>query len=370
MPLPESHYFSYQMQEFMKILHTADVHIREYEDDRWLALQQVVHVGKENDIDALVIAGDLFDSDTAAHKLRPKVREIFTDLSFPVFIIAGNHDVNAYPNGAFLGEGVIVLDDLLKPHSLNGYHFWGFPYSDLQEEEILEYLHLAGQKARNMEGNHLLIFHGELLDIIDGWVHYGDEGNQRYLPVKLSYFRHLPFKYVLAGHFHSNFDVHEFKEDAYFVYSGSPISITKRETGPRKANLFKFGNIPEPVELTTPFFERLHIHLDISHQSNPISAITSRMESLPENARLLLEIDGFFNGAKLEMTEQEVQRALQKLSGKQLDIIRMEIHDIREIVEDELFRDFYRKLKARELDEEDERAVINMTLKAMMELSA
>ena len=152
MPLPDSLRFLYQMQEFMKILHTADVHIREYEDDRWKALQQVVYVGKENDIDALVIAGDLFDSDTAAHKLRPKVREIFSDLSFPVLIIAGNHDVNAYPNGAFLGEGVVVIDDLLKPYSLDGYHFWGFPYSDLQEEEILEYLHLAGQKARDKIG--------------------------------------------------------------------------------------------------------------------------------------------------------------------------------------------------------------------------
>ncbi|MGH1363176.1 MAG: metallophosphoesterase family protein [Calditrichia bacterium] len=354
----------------MKILHTADVHIREYNDERWQALKQVVHVGRENDIDVLVIAGDLFDSDAAAHKLRPKVREIFSDLTFPVLIISGNHDADAYPNGAFLGEGVTVIEDLLQPFIHNGYHFWGFPYRDLQEEEILEYLHMAGQKTRQIEGKHLLLFHGELLDIIDGWVHYGDEGNQRYLPVKLSYFRNLPFQYVLAGHFHSTFDVHEFKEDAYFVYCGSPIAITRRESGPRKANLFTFGNIPEPVELSTPYFEKLRIHLDISHQSNPLAAIKTRLEGLPENAKLLIDIDGFFNGAKLEMTEQELQRALQKVSGKQVEITRMEFHDIRDVVEDELFREFYRKLKARQLDEEDERAVLNMTLKAMMELTS
>ena len=31
----------------MKILHTADIHLREYEDDRWETLQKLIETGKK-----------------------------------------------------------------------------------------------------------------------------------------------------------------------------------------------------------------------------------------------------------------------------------------------------------------------------------
>ncbi|MCB0277342.1 MAG: metallophosphoesterase, partial [Calditrichaeota bacterium] len=46
----------------MKILHTADVHIREKDDERWQALAHLLELGKAHQINVLVIAGDLFDS--------------------------------------------------------------------------------------------------------------------------------------------------------------------------------------------------------------------------------------------------------------------------------------------------------------------
>jgi len=32
----------------MKILHTADIYLREYEDDRWKMLQKLIEIGKKN----------------------------------------------------------------------------------------------------------------------------------------------------------------------------------------------------------------------------------------------------------------------------------------------------------------------------------
>ncbi len=46
----------------MKILHTADLHLRSENDERWAALTAVVDIGKKQKADVLVIAGDLFDS--------------------------------------------------------------------------------------------------------------------------------------------------------------------------------------------------------------------------------------------------------------------------------------------------------------------
>jgi len=35
----------------MKILHTADIHLREYKDDRWKMLQKLIEIGKKEEID-------------------------------------------------------------------------------------------------------------------------------------------------------------------------------------------------------------------------------------------------------------------------------------------------------------------------------
>jgi DNA repair exonuclease SbcCD nuclease subunit len=53
----------------MKILHTADVHLREYDDASWRALQQLTDIGKREDIGLLVISGDLFDEGIDAENL-------------------------------------------------------------------------------------------------------------------------------------------------------------------------------------------------------------------------------------------------------------------------------------------------------------
>jgi exonuclease SbcD len=75
----------------------------------------------------------------------------------------------------------------------------------------------------------ILLCHGELLDAFFSRTCFGAEGEGRYMPFKLSYFDDLNIDYVLAGHFHSRFDVWQLKNGGYFVYPGSPI---KARPGP------------------------------------------------------------------------------------------------------------------------------------------
>lgn len=350
----------------MKILHTADIHIRATDDDRWKALQSIIKLAALRQVDALVISGDLFDSNTAALNLRGKMRELFSSLPCPAIIISGNHDDQAYPDGAFLGDQVHLIRDLLRPVKIGNVHFWGFPYEDLLEEEILEYLHLAAGHATPNATN-ILLFHGELLDLTHHWAQYGDEGKKRYLPVKLSFFASLPWQYILAGHFHTNFDIHEFAEDRFFVYPGSPISITRRELGPRKANLFNTGEPPAPLELQTPYYEHLEIKLSPFEHSNPLLNIGERLHHLPEHANILLDITGYFNGELIDMTEEDLHRAIQKFTGRRIETGKMDFHDIREILEDELFQAFMQRLDKRQMAPESRQEVLNMAMMAMME---
>ena len=62
----------------MRVLHTADIHLREYGDERWETLQKLIDIGKKEKIDIFVISGDLFDKGINAENLRPTIREIFS----------------------------------------------------------------------------------------------------------------------------------------------------------------------------------------------------------------------------------------------------------------------------------------------------
>ncbi|MDP9751427.1 metallophosphoesterase [Thermoanaerobacter pentosaceus] len=43
----------------MRILHTADLHLKKYGDERWKTLEELIEVGRKEKINLLVISSDL-----------------------------------------------------------------------------------------------------------------------------------------------------------------------------------------------------------------------------------------------------------------------------------------------------------------------
>lgn len=279
----------------VKILHTADIHLREYGDDRWETLQKLIEVGKKEKIEIFVISGDLFDKDVSAENLRVNIREIFSDNGFRIVLIPGNHDSESYKSGLYFGEDTVILTDLDSPFDEynRSVRIWGMPFEPLVREKVLNKLHSLADKLSTDKTN-ILLYHGELLDAFFSRRDFGDEGEERYMPVKLSYFKDLNVDYILAGHFHSRFDVWEI-ENGYFVYPGSPISITKRETGKRKANIFEIGEPPKEYPLDTPHLEEITMEIDPFKDENPMEAIRKKFENLHPDARSILTIKGFID---------------------------------------------------------------------------
>lgn len=351
----------------MKILHTADIHIRELHDDRWQAFSEIIALAESEKVDVLVISGDLFDSEADANILRPHFREFFSDIEFDTILITGNHDAEAYTEGIFLGERLTLIQNHLKPVKIEDVTFWGFPFHDMKGMEVLQRLQeINSQRSNN--GTHVLLFHGELLDISGVWENYGAEGQRRYLPVKLEYFRSLKFNYVLAGHFHTNFDVHQIDDLKYFVYPGSPVSITRRELGPRKVNLFEIGKPPQSHQLNTPYFAPVEINLDPFNTKDLKKTIEKELIGLPDYARLLVKISGYFDRSKIGMTEQELQKTIRDLAGERAESVQFEFRDIHEVLEDDLFKTFDSKLENSILHTSEKRKIRELTLRAMMEL--
>ncbi len=86
----------------MKLLHTSDLHLgRQFngislEDDHQVVLNQIVDMVKENNVQALIIAGDIFDRAappaSAVRQFNAFLTRIASETTVAVAMIAGNHD--------------------------------------------------------------------------------------------------------------------------------------------------------------------------------------------------------------------------------------------------------------------------------------
>jgi len=353
----------------VKILHTADIHLTKYGDDRWKTLETLIGLGKQESVEVFVISGDLFDRDVDAENLRPKIREIFSNAGFKIVLIPGNHDSESYQGGLYFGD-VFVLTNPDEPFEYKDVMIWGLPFEPIEGEKILSKLHLLRSNLPNDKKN-ILLYHGELLDAFFSRRDLGDEGVARYMPVKLWYFKDLNIQYVLAGHFHSKFDTWKLENGGYFVYPGSPISITKGETGRRKVNIFEVGNPPVEYVLNTPHFEEVNIELDPFVEKNPVETVEEYLQQRHPEARVLLTVMGYVNSEKVGMSEEELGRRMSELAkARCAEEPHLEFRDISKILQDDLFKNFISKLEQRNYDKETNKQLRDLAIRAMVEARA
>lgn len=329
----------------MKILHTGDLHITDVGDQRWEALIQVLSITREEKADVLVISGDLFNSDTDADALRVPLRSLFDGAEFTTLIIPGNHDSNAYDSGLFFGERVRALSEADWSKNIvdiDDVRFIGIPFEEISAQEFRQRL---WQLENSIDSRHtnVLIYHGELLDASYERDAFGHESG-RYMPSRLSFYEELGVDYVLAGHFHVNFDVWEIGENSFYVYPGSPTSITRKEVGKRQAALIEVGGSPRPIPLDTHHYERLEITLNAFEENNPLEAIAARLRSVDSAATLILSIGGTITGDEAHLVGA-VNDAIANLAAEPPEY---GFRDISRVVNHPIFELFTKKVNAQQ----------------------
>ena len=352
----------------MRILHTADIHLRNGDDERWRALETVIDESIAREVDAIVVAGDLFDRGIDARLLRAPLRALFGRSPVPVLVIPGNHDESGLEAGDFLGDNVTLMMDPAVPVDMGGVRFIGVPF---QEADVPETARILSQAARHKrEGAvNVLLFHGELLDLVPGSGAFGDEGGRDYMPVRKETFSHLGFDYVLAGHFHTRFRC-EYYDGGVFVYPGSPVSITRRETGRRHAVLVTAGETPAGIELDTAFFADVRVDLAPDDVNDPLERIRSVLASAPSGARILLSVGGFVHLGSIGMNEMLFAQAI---DGFRADFaieppIEQNWQDVSVVLDHDLFRKFSERLDASGVQGAERDAARAITMAALMEV--
>jgi len=360
----------------MRITHTADIHLKDSSDERWRALKKVIELANEKECDVITISGDLFDNTAQAEKLRGEIRELFANTKARVLIIPGNHDKNVFRSGYFFGENVHIFEDFSKPLVVRECCFWGLPYSDSSGQEVLRKLFKLKDKiesARSEANKHFLLIHTELLDDVFLPSDYGDEGEGRYMPVRLSYFEDIGLDYVLAGHFHTNCSIRKIPPSCFFIYPGSPVSITRKEIGKRKVVFIdtEAGAIDE-MQLDSFHFEEINIFLDPFDECLPIDRIKNSLDNLDRNASLILKVSGYIDSRESGVSEKLLWEQIHKLVEEQKISLAEEVHteykDVGIILSDDIFKNFNERLVEEDIDPEAKDRLRKLLIKAMTEI--
>lgn len=203
----------------MTLLHTADVHIGEYARDgaRLAGLRAVVDLAIERQVDALLIAGDLFDNSRVSTESVSAAFEELARLSVPVCISMGNHDSWESPS---------IYERIQRQEAGANVRFLLHPEG---EHVVLEELEVAvwsrGMLAHTPENTPLLGYR-PLKDarwqVVMAHGHYvmPEERDQRSSPIYPADIAALGCHYAALGHWHRFADVSHGETRA--CYSGSP----------------------------------------------------------------------------------------------------------------------------------------------------
>lgn len=243
----------------MKFIHTSDWHIgRQFQnmsllDDQLYALKQLKSYAKEHQVDAILIAGDIFDRSAppadAVAALNGFLNEMREELAIPVIMISGNHDSAerlGFGSMHMKESGLHILSDLADIttpviiESKEGpVHVYGIPFNDPVEvretfncdvktyDEAHTYL---AEKIKNVRVDgvpSILMSHC----FIDG---AQESDSEKHISIggadRVSYQPLESFDYVALGHLHAP----QSKGVDHIRYSGSLLKYSFSEYKQKK----------------------------------------------------------------------------------------------------------------------------------------
>lgn len=221
----------------MKFIHIADLHLDAKFDnlgqiegiptkrriEQRKAMRDIIDYIKENNVEILLIAGDLYEQNYIKKSSIEYINNLFLEIpNVKIFIAPGNHD--PYISNSFYAtydwaKNVHIFKEEIEKIDIDEKtHIYGYGFTDFycKESEIEEI------KIEEPKDINILLTHGTL----DG----GTE-EREYNPLKSNKLKKLGFNYIALGHIHKPY-YNEEKNQQIF-YPGSIISLGFDELGKR-----------------------------------------------------------------------------------------------------------------------------------------
>ena len=369
----------------MRILHTADWHLGKIVNEfSMLDLQKeylnhLIDEIKDLNIDAVIMAGDLYDRALPPKEAVSLANQVFTkitqDLKIPMLVIAGNHDSNErieYGSELFSAGNLFIegmTKEKIRQVKIKDTNFYLLPYDDPRnirqvlndnsirtpEDALKAQLEVIAE-GWNEEELNVLLYHGFVMNTKTGELPEESEserpltiGTVEYVPVELL----ERFDYVALGHLHKAQKV----KSEQVRYSGSPLKYSKSEANHKKQHLVvelsKEGVQVDPIAIKMSkdlrvvrgFFEEIlkessndYIFFELEDTAYVVDAMNQLRKHYP-------------NAMGLEYVNQKKHEQLKLYHSKE---------NIKKLRLDELFGDFYEEHIGMPLNEEHQTAVMQV----------
>jgi len=247
----------------MKLLHTADWHIGRtlngfsLLDEQEHAFDQVLQIAKEEKVDGIVIAGDIYDRAIpgvdAVSALNEMFRRINLENQIPIYAISGNHDgakrLNYGRDWMEFSDFHLntLLEEAFIPVETDDVQIFMLPFFDPMDarayynkqgldEDIVKNIHTINdamnlvltdiEKKFAPNKKHILISHFAVTPSKDDELELTSETTSKVGGLAtLTASQFEKFDYVMLGHIHTRFASPNDK----IRYSGSPVKFNVKE---------------------------------------------------------------------------------------------------------------------------------------------
>lgn len=298
----------------MKFVHIADLHLDAKFDslgqieglptkrriEQRKAMRDIIDYIKENHIEILLIAGDLYEQKYIKKSSIEYINNLFLEIpNVKIFIAPGNHD--PYISNSFYAmynwaENVHIFKEKIEKIDIDEHtHIYGYGFTDFYcKGSEIEEIQIENKKDIN-----ILLTHGTL---------DGGEEEREYNPLKGHKLKKLGFDYIALGHIHKPYYNEEKNQEIF--YPGSIISLGFDELGKRgilTGEIEKDSLKVEFIPIDKREFEEKEI--DITNLSSNEDIITQieELELKEENFyKIILKGKRFF---KIDM--QEIKKAIE-----------------------------------------------------------
>lgn len=331
----------------LKIIHAADLHLdsafaalnnaqaRERRANQRKLVQKIVEIGNEEQVDIILLAGDLFDGQNAYFETAEALSSAFAKSRAKIFISPGNHDAyvrnSPYRSVKFSDNVHIFTSEQIERIALPELScvVYGAGFSgNICESSILE-----GFSA-NDDAIKLMALHGEITN-----------SPSKYNPITMNQIASSNLDYLALGHVHATEGVLREGSTSY-AYSGTPEGRGFDETGDKGIYIGTVST--EGVNLE---FRKISPYLyteRIIDVKNDDTEKYLQGEHAFEVCRYVLE--GVSSGVDVSALMEKYENNFYKLSI--VDRTKPPV-DIWEALEEESVKGiFLRKLKALDIDEE------------------
>lgn len=359
---------------FMKMIHCADLHLdskllthlnREQARERGMEIvntfQRMVEYAVKNQVRAILIAGDLFDTKSISAVVRNAVRDaILFHPSIDFFYLKGNHDQdNFLLHLEEIPSNLKLFDSYWKT-----YYYGNIAISGVETTKENQ-ISLAGQLNLAQDQVNIVMLHGQESE-------YGAREDEQSISLRL--LRQKGIDYLALGHIHS-YRKERLDERGIYCYSGCLEGRGFDECGEKG---FVLLDIEEDTgEITSTFipFAKRQLHtIEVLVDCCTTSSEIARCIDAELNVRQIQGKDlvKIILAGKVDVECEKNMQYLEQRYREYYYVVKLEDHttiaiDYNEFVWDESLKgEYVRMLQGTDLPEEDKAEIIRCGILALV----